>query len=81
MADNCHVLQSLIFMMLGHTGETHTLIEYQCSSWYCSISISAHECYNFIFKKLIDEVMYIRKRKIDRVWHDLCLYVELNDTM
>ena len=24
MADSCHVLQSLIFMMLGHMGETHT---------------------------------------------------------
>ena len=24
VADSCHVLQSLIFMMLGHMGETHT---------------------------------------------------------
>ena len=23
MADSCHVLQSLIFIMLGHMGETH----------------------------------------------------------
>ena len=24
VADSCHVLQSLIFMILGHMGETHT---------------------------------------------------------
>ena len=32
-------------------------MEYQCSSKYCSISISAHECYNFIFKVSIDQVI------------------------
>ena len=36
-------------MMLGHMGETDTDGD-QCSSWYSSISISAHECDNFVFK-------------------------------
>ena len=47
VADSCHVLQSLIFMMLGHMGETH-----RDRIPDCSISKSAHECYNFIFKGL-----------------------------
>ena len=53
-------LPSLIqvsMMMLGQMRETHTQMEYQCSSLYCSISISATECYNFISKELIDTVI------------------------
>ena len=56
MANSCHVLQSLISMMLGHMWETHTDGD-QCSSWYSSILISAHECYKFVFKELIDLVI------------------------
>ena len=38
MADSCHVLQSLIFMMLGHMGETHTdgiqvVFDFDISGW------------------------------------------------
>ena len=68
--DSCHVLQSLIFMMLGHMGETHTNgIPVQLINQICSIYISAHECYNFVFKGLIDQVIlysqaYIRKCNI-----------------
>ena len=68
--DSCHVLQSLIFMMLGHMGETHTDgIPVQLINQICSIYISAHECYNFVFKGLIDQVIlysqaYIRKCNI-----------------
>ena len=43
-------------MMLGHMGETDTDGD-QCSSWYSSISISVHECYNFVFKTLTDLVI------------------------
>ena len=53
-------LPSLIqvsMVMLGQMRETHTQMEYQCSSLYCSISISATECYNFISKELIDTVI------------------------
>ena len=65
MADSCHVLQSLIFMMLGHIGETHTdgipvqliiLFDFNITYW----------CYKFIFKGSIDQVILysqICKRK------------------
>ena len=42
MADSCHALQSLIFMMSGHIGETHTdeipvqfiiLFDFDTSAW------------------------------------------------
>ena len=43
MADSCHVLQSLIFMMLSHMGETHTdgipasavhyIVRFDISAW------------------------------------------------
>ena len=57
VADSCHVLQSLIFMMLGHMGKTHTDgLPVQLINQICSIYISAHECYNFVFKGLIDRV-------------------------
>ena len=52
MANSCHVLQSLIFMMLGHMGETDTDGD-QCISWYSSTLVTAHECYNVVFKALI----------------------------
>ena len=69
VADSCHVIQQLIFMTLGQLREKHTQKEYQCSSLYSSISISAYECYNFIFTVLIDQFfhhsqMYIRKCNI-----------------
>ena len=41
VADSCHVLESLIFMMLGHMRETHTNGN-QCSSLYFRILIAAH---------------------------------------
>ena len=56
MSDSCGVVQSLIFVLLGYMGETQT-DGILCSSWYCSISISAHGYYNFIFKGLIDQVI------------------------
>ena len=40
----------------------NTEMEYQCSSLCCSISILAHECYNFIFKGLIDQVILYSQR-------------------
>ena len=60
MANYCHVLQSLTFMMLGHMGETHTDgIPVQFMIFFAK---SAHECYNFVFKVVIDHVMMcIRK--------------------
>ena len=56
MADSCHVLESLIFMMLGRMGEKHT-DGIPMHSLYCYISILAHDCYIFIFKGLINQVI------------------------
>ena len=67
---SCYVIQSFIFMMFGHMRETHRWntneVHYMNDR---SISISAHECYNFILKGLTDQVilysqMCIRKCNI-----------------
>ena len=56
MGDSCHVLQSLIFIMLSHMEETQTdgipvqiiiLFDFDISAW----------CYNCIFKGSIDQVI------------------------
>ena len=54
VVDSCHVLQSLLFMILGHMGETHTdgipvkfIILFDFNT----------ECYNFILKGLIDQLI------------------------
>ena len=43
-------------MILDQMGETHT-DGIPVKFLYCSISISAHECYNFILEGLIDQVI------------------------
>ena len=59
MAESCLVLQSLIFMMLGHMGETQTdeipvqfmiLFDFDISAWMLQF-------YIYIFKGLIDKVI------------------------
>ena len=56
VADSCHVLQSLIFMMLGHMGEAHRdglpvqfmiLFDFDISAWMLQFSF---------FKGSIDQV-------------------------
>ena len=68
MAYSCHVTV-VITHDVSHdvTWEKHTQMEYQCSSLYFSISISADLCYNFIFKRLIDQVILNSQ---------ICIYLE-----
>ena len=66
------VVNTSIHDVRSHESNT-TQMEYQCNSLYCSISISATECYIFISKELTDKFilysqMCIRKCNITAIF-------------